>query len=373
MSIFMHWGWIPNSLVAGPAVFVGENEYQIVWETQQPSGAWVTVNGRVFADSLAGNLVLDRTAHKVRVPMEALDAAGGYEINWQHIMKYDVGTLYMKKGNHRAAKYDFRPIDFSDGLQIYHLSDTHSRLQPGADTAKYWGDKLDLLILNGDIIHDINNPGGRSFGLRLAHEITGGTRPVLYARGNHETRGAQANNGMDRFLGTPDGERWYFTTRLGPLWIAVFDAGEDKDDGHEAYQGLAYFEEYRQRETRYFERVVANAATEFDAPGVEHRLLVSHIPVGRSGYYSQVQARWVALANQMNLDLALSGHNHAVTYYPPGSYSTLSYPLLIGSRPAHIDGADGIFLAAAVEFKDGGIKSWFTDQSHAVTREIVVR
>ena len=371
LSIFMQWGWIPNNLAAGPAVFVGENEYQIVWETQQASSAWVTVNGKVYADSLAGNLVLDQKAHKVRVPMEALDAAGDYEINWQHIMKHDVGSLYMKKGNHKAAKYSFRPIDFSDGLQIYHLSDTHSNLQPGAKTAKYWGDKLDLLILNGDIIQDIYYPEGRNFALKLAAEITGGARPVLYARGNHETRGTQANS-IERFLGTPGGDRWYFTTRIGPLWIAVFDAGEDKDDGHEEYQGLAYFEEYRARETRFFERVVANAATEFDAPGVEHRLLVSHIPLGRIGVNPEIQTRWVALANQMNIDLALSGHNHAVTYYPPGSYGALNYPLLIGSRPAHAS-ADGVFLAAAVEIKDGGIKSWFTDQSHEVTREIVVR
>ena len=371
LSIFMHWGWIPNNLVAGPAVFVGENEYQIIWETRQPSSAWVTVGGRVFSDSLAGNLVLDQKAHKVRVPMEALDAAGGYEINWQQIMSSDTGSRYVKKGNHKAEKFDFRPIDFSDGLQIYNLSDTHSRLQPGAETAKYWGGKLDLLILNGDIINDIWYPADRNFALQLAFEITGGTRPVLYTRGNHETRGVQAN-GLERYLGGPGGDRWYFTTRLGPLWIAVFDAGEDKDDGHEEYHGLAYFEEYRERETRYFERAIANAAAEFGAPGVEYRLLVSHIPVGRIGVNPEIQARWVELANQMHPDLALSGHNHAVTYYPTGSYGALDYPLLIGSRPAHAS-EDGVFLAAAVEFKDGGIKGWFTDQSHAVTREIVVR
>jgi len=231
-----------------------------------------------------------------------------------------------------------------------------------------------LLILNGDIIQDIWYPEQRSFALKLAHEITGGTRPVLYTRGNHETRGTQAN-GLERYLGTPNGDRWYFTTRIGPLWIAVFDAGEDKDDGHEEYQGLAYYEQYRERETAFFERAVANAATEFDAPGVEYRLLVSHIPVGRSGNYPQVEAHWAGLANQMNIDLALSGHYHAVTYHPAGhSYNgvTMNYPLIIGSRPAH--GADdGIFLAAAVEFRDGGIKCRFTDQSHAVTQEIVIR
>ena len=371
-SIFVHWGWVPNSLVVEPTVFAAENEYQIVWETQQTSSAWVTVNGQVYSDSLAGNLVLDQKAHKVRVPTEALDAAGDYEIHWQHVLVNDVAFRFIRKGNHKAKKYDFRPIDTSDGLQIYHLSDTHSRLQPGADTAKYWGDKLDLLILNGDIMNDMYYPAERSFALRLAFEITGGGRPVLYTRGNHETRGTQAGGGLDRWLGTPGADRWYFTTRIGPLWVAVFDGGEDKLDGHQEYQGLAYFAEYRERETRFFERVVANAATEFGAPGVEYRLLVSHIPVGRSSAFPDVHADWAALANQMNLDLALSGHNHAATYYPVGNYAPLNYPLIIGSRPAHASD-DGIFIAAAVEFQGTGIKSWFTNQRHEVLREITVR
>ena len=375
LSIFVHWGWVPNNLTAGPAVFVAEDEYQIVWETGQASSAWVTIGGKLYADTLAGNLVLDQKAHKVRVPMEALDAAGGYEIHWQHVLSQNIGSLYIKKGNHKAQKFDFRPVDFSDGLQIYHIADTHSNLQPGAQTAGYWGDKLDLLILNGDIIHNPEFPADRNFALKLAHEITGGTRPVLYTRGNHETRGAQANNGPDRYLGTPDKDRWYFTTRIGPLWIAVFDCGELREDDY--YTDRAYFDAYRERETRFFERVAANAATEFDAPGVEHRLLVTHQPFMRPNeYYTDVKRQWAALAGQMNIDLALAGHNHAVTYHPAGSSSngvTLAYPLIVGSHPAHAESANGVFTAAAVEYKDGGIKAWFTDQSFAVSREIVVR
>jgi len=372
MGIFMQMGLVPNNLVVEPTVFVGENEYQIVWETRQPSAAWVVVDGVTYADSLAGNLVLDKTAHKVRVPMEALDAAGGYEINWQHALR---SMNNVAKGSHKAKSYNFRAPDFSDGIQIYNLADTHSNLQPGAQTAKYWGDKLDLLILNGDIIQDPQIPAARNFALRLAFEITGGERPVLYTRGNHETRGAQAND-LDRYLGTPSADRWYFTTRLGPLWIAVFDAGEDKLDDHVEYQGLAYYAEYREKQTRFFENVIANAAGEFAAEDVEYRLLVSHIPVGRSSAYGEVQAQWAELANQMDIDLALSGHNHSTVYHPPNTFNavgvTLNYPLIIGSRPAH-GNAEGIFTAAAVELKDGGIQAWFTNQHHSVLQTITVR
>ena len=374
LAIFVQWGWIPNNIVAGPVVFVVENEYQIIWETQRPSTAWVTVNGKVYTDNLAGSLVGDDTAHKVRVPMEALDTAEGYEINWQHILQ---AQGFFKKGNHKAKKYDFRPLDTSDGIQIYHIADTHSNLQPGANAAKYWGDKLDLLILNGDIIHNPEYPSSRNFALKLAFEITQGTRPVLYARGNHEYRGMEANN-LTRYLGAPNSERWYFTSRVGPLWVAVFDLAEMRADDDEWHDGMADYNDYRERETKYFEQVVANPAAQFDAPGVEYRLLVSHIPVGLdNGVYPEVQAHWAQLANQMNIDLALSGHHHYVKYYPTGDYLSpsgpLNYPLIIGARPAHIESANGIFIATAAEFKDGGIQAWFTNHRYEVLEEITVR
>ena len=376
MSLFVQWGLVPNNLTIEPTVFVGENEYQIVWETQQPSAAWVVVDGVTYADSVGGSLVLNKTAHKVRVPMEALDAAAGYEISWQHTLSSDTVLRYIRRGEVKAKSYSFRPVDFSDGVQVYFLSDTHTRLEPGAETAKYWGDNLDLLILGGDIINDMWFPEQRGFALQLAFEITKGERPVLYARGNHETRGVQADNELDRYLGTPGADRWYFTTRLGPLWIAVFDAGEDKLDDHPEYEGLAYYAQYRDRQTRFFERVAANAATEFAAEDVEYRLLVSHIPVGYSRPYNDVMARWAGLANQMDIDLALSGHTHTAVYHPPGTYGgagvTLNYPLLIGSRPAHAFD-DGVFIAAAVELKDGGIQAWFTNQNHAILQTIDVR
>lgn len=375
LSIFVHWGWVSNNLAVQPTVFLAEDEYQIVWETERPSSAWVTVGGAVFTDNKAGNLVMDQTVHKVRVPMEALNAAGGYEISWQHILKTDNAFAYIRKGNHKAAQYAFRAPDFSDGIQIFHLSDTHSNLQPGAKTARYWGDKLDLLILNGDILNDIYYASSRNFALKLAWEITGGARPVLYTKGNHETRGVQANADMERYLGTPGGDRWYFTTRVGSLWIAVFDCGELRED--EFYADRGYFDEYRARQTIFFEQVAANAANEYEAPGVEHRLLVSHQPFMRpNGYYTDLKLQWAALADQMHFDLALAGHDHTVGYYPIGNTSggvTLTYPLIIGSRPAHIESANGVFIAAPVEFRDGRITAWFTDQNYTVSRTLNIR
>ena len=237
---------------------------------------------------------------------------------------------------------------------------------------------MDLLILNGDILHNPVLPSSRSFALKLAFEITRGERPVLYVRGNHEYRGLEANN-LARCLGTPAADRWYFTTRIGPLWVAVFDAGEMRADEDDWHHGMADYADYRERETKYFERAAANSAAEYGAPGVEYRLLVSHIPVGldRPAWCPEVQAHWAGLAHRMNIDLALSGHHHKAIYYPAGEYITpgcpLSYPLIVGSRPAHVKSADGVFIATALELKNTGITAWFADQRHEITREFPIR
>ena len=145
----------------------------------------------------------------------------------------------------------------------------------------------------------------------------------------------------------------------------MFDAGEDNADSGDGYYGMIDFAAYREKQTAFFENVVARAAEEFDAPGVEYRLLVSHMPVGDTREaYQQVHQAWKALANQMKLDLALHGHTHQAEYYPAGEYNGQNYPIIIGSRP----GAQ--FIGTAVEFAGGKITAWFTGINHQITREI---
>lgn len=373
MSLFVQWGLMPNKLTIEPTVFVSENEYQIVWESKYPSSGWVTVGNETYVDGVGGQLIFDQTIHKVSVPMEQLDTARGYEIHWQHVIR---GPLIRKQGKEMSRAYSFRPIDFSDGLQTYHISDTHSLLQAAGEGGKYWGDKLDLLILNGDIITDIEMPRLLTDAVRLAWDVAGGQRPVLYTRGNHETRGA-ASNDLSRYVGTPGADRWYYTTRLGPLWIAVYEAGEDKADDHVEYSGIADFEQYRARETAFFDNVIANAATEYDAPDVEYRLLVSHIPVGAgSQWYPAVMEAWQAQANQMKLDLALHGHWHVAEYYAPGTFKNYgeaaNYPVIIGCKPIHTEDRNGVFIGTAVELTPDAVRSWFTNQGREVVTTLPV-
>ena len=76
--------------------------------------------------------------------------------------------------------------------------------------------------------------------------LSKGEYPVVYVRGNHETRGEFAAHLRDYF--PTDTNELYFTFRYGPVSAVVIDSGEDKADDHYEYSGLVDFESYRQQE-----------------------------------------------------------------------------------------------------------------------------
>ncbi|MBO5269618.1 MAG: serine/threonine protein phosphatase, partial [Clostridia bacterium] len=68
---------------------------------------------------------------------------------------------------------------------------------------------------------------------RIAAGVTKGRIPVVFARGNHDTRGKYAERLANH---TPtDNGRSYYSVRLGKLWMLVLDCGEDKNDDHAEY------------------------------------------------------------------------------------------------------------------------------------------
>ncbi|HZK20973.1 MAG TPA: metallophosphoesterase [Oscillospiraceae bacterium] len=377
---FFQAGTKEISLTVDPVVFVVGDEYQIVWHTTEPSIGWVSVGENVYEDSSGGTMKTLEKVHKVSVPMAQLDTEKSYTVHAQKVERepyvVELGTLLEKT-------YIFRPIDESDGIHIYNLSDNHSSLFPAADTAAYWGDKLDLLILNGDIANDLMTEDDLVNLINLAAEVTKGGRPVLYTRGNHETRGAYAEQ-VHKYVGFKGEDEFYFTTRLGSLYLMVLDFAEDKADSHKEYYGLARFEEYRNKQTKFIKNVIENKDTEYEASGVKYKLLISHIRVNnKNNWHEKFHKEWTNYANEIKPDLHLSGHSHRLSYMlpavdseynpdnPDGSYGDSSYAhnftVVMGSKPPGGSGEDSEdFIATAVLLKDDSIDLWFTNQDHEI-------
>ncbi len=181
--------------------------------------------------------------------------------------------------------------------------------------------------------------------------MTGGKIPVVYARGNHETKG-RLNETLDRYVAANNGD-FFYTFRLKSVWGVVLDIGENHDDDwHETFDA-ANFADYRGRQIEFLDNIIANKDTEYESAGVKYRIGISHIPTAFAGFgenflfdtFVQMNAR----LNKMNLAVMMSGHFHRVFVtdpYPAGTPISFSENYA-GKKP---EGTD--FIAAGAEYKN---------------------
>ena len=175
------------------------------------------------------------------------------------------------------AGHSTKGVQTEDGLNYYVISDTHNTIKTPAAAASYWGESLDFLICAGDTASWIDREADLTTFLYLASDITKGEIPVIYARGNHETKGVLAKN-YYRYVGS-DAGNYYYTFRLKNIWGIVLDMGEDHADDFVEYCDISRFNAYRDEQTAFLDTVLANAENEFNAEGVDYRIGVCHIPL----------------------------------------------------------------------------------------------
>ena len=83
------------------------------------------------------------------MPQTVLDSAGEYTIYAQQIIYR--GPFGGFKGKVISKGHSFRPVDSSDGLKYYTLSDVHGAFDGAISAARSQGD-LDFLVILGDTI-----------------------------------------------------------------------------------------------------------------------------------------------------------------------------------------------------------------------------
>ena len=370
-------GLIPvtGQLIHDAAVFATHGGYQIVFNTRDPGLAWVEAGGRVFSEDDNGNIRSDRTVHKIFLEKELLDAAGGYTIRFARCFARK--PYFPESGETFEKTYAFRPVTREDDLSVFMLCDTHSLIEEPVKTGGYFGEKLDALILNGDIPDHSGTTEHLLSIFAIVSRLTGGEIPVIYARGNHDTRGEAALD-FPRYVAT-DGGRLYYTFRLGPVWGVVLDCGEDKPDDHPEYGGMAHFDPYRAAQTGFLDGILSRAGEEFAAPGVKYRIAVCHVrpDLYSDEYFAKHYRAWVARLNEMGIDLALHGHEHRRGFLPAGRETALGrigYPVCLGGSFTGVKDEAGRLIrrnmeGTALTFRDGEIRIVFTDESHAALEE----
>lgn len=287
-----------------PVVYAVEDTYQIVFSTNHPAVVWVEVDGEQYFDLFAGSMKSKDTVHKITIPQEKLDEAKSYSIHAEKMIYR--GPFGGFKGKEISKSYDFHPVNSSDGLVYYTITDVH-HARKGAVGAALSVEDLDFLVILGDSVGMTEYEKDAQFTNQLAHDVTGGEIPVVYARGNHEIKGAYGEE-LYKYVGSKN-ESFYYWFTLSDVFGITLDLGEDHNDGWWEYYGTDRFSLYHDEQTRFLEELVAAKPYE----DYNYTLVACHIPiqfVNSRKDHAEVKVAWTELLNQIEPDLAVYGHQH---------------------------------------------------------------
>ena len=296
---------VPIQITAGPAVMiVSESEYAVMWATNRKGTGSVVVTkdgeALAFNDTGSGTLRSDDTLHVARVPKAVLDACDTYRVESQYVL-FNMGYFAFVGGKASSAERAFRSYAGQEEIRALFFTDVHDdRAQAMRNAAALTQDApADLVIFAGDLCELKVQKDFVNGIVGLAASMSGGTIPVLYCRGNHETRGQWATE-MRRYFPTRTGEM-YYTADYGPISFTVLDTGEDKQDDHQEYFGMADFAAYRAQEDAWLRALT-------QAPGYDYRVCVSHTNnLDRAGFYDNW---YLPLRDNLGVTHVFCGHGH---------------------------------------------------------------
>jgi predicted phosphodiesterase len=208
----------------------------------------------------------------------------------------------------------------------------------------------EFLVHTGDAFHWLDSEE-QLFRLWLEPTIgaLGPSRPLMFARGNHELRGPFARE-LFGYVPTVEG-RYYYARDAGPVHLIVLDTGEDKPDDTNVYALLNRTTPYRAAELAWLRAHVASDPRIRSAP---FRVIVMHQP--RWGWLADGPQAWMDAADGAGVDLVIAGHNHKFSYTAPGPGVPHKYHLLVVGQDqvARVD-ATATSLRVVVTGTDGKV------------------
>lgn len=310
---------ISSPFTTHPSVFIVEDTYQIAFITNANGMAWVEIGGIKYNDSTNGLVNWNSTYHKITVPQTVLDAAGSYKICFRSLAERP--AYNPAPGSTVSRTYPFYPMPSDREPVFFCASDQHEGNDDQLKISK--SRNFDVYVFDGDYINDLSSSADLKMFLDMTGSVTQGTKPTIYARGNHEIRGSQTHN-LFRVAGYSEETGFYYTVKMPGIFGLVLDAGEDKADSHAEYGGTVQFAKYREDQTKWLRQVVQSR--EWEKYPV--RMVFIHVPFSfyASGEFASVYKEWTELLDQMGVSLVISGHTHLFNIYGPNDAKHKSDP-----------------------------------------------
>ncbi len=330
-----------------PNIFIVNNEYHFLIFTKKPSQVLLKIGRKTYYENNGGILPVLSLVHRFIVPQKTLNRYGRYEITVRKVVeKKPYFPIYSEP---KTTTYAFKN-DRYDGLKTYYFADIHNEYEQAKALVKPYPD-LDFIIFNGDFgettkIADILKLN------KFFADVTKGSIPVLFVRGNHDTRGYYAED-LYRYVGM-NGANGYFKFSFRALEGLALDCGEDKPDAHPEYNNSNYFEQYRKEELAFLKKVKLDKE--------KYKLAVCHTSFlltdsmhGQFDIDRKTYAAWANALEQKNLQCMLCGHIHHYKISPASKTADLhphGYPIVTCSK---MDNSRNLF-GAAITFDQGKIR-----------------
>ena len=313
----------------GPwVVGVTETEMTVVWTSTDRCMGWVEVapdDGTSFYaeerprydEDFMGRHVVS-AVHHVRITGLKPGTSYRYRIYQQGVDDSGhnpVPSGYISASNVYSQKpYAIRTMDAKKADCTFTMvNDIHGRdSMMLALTKGLKEQKPDFVVFNGDMVSFMGSTEDIETGfMTRATETFATDIPLVYVRGNHETRGPGFSEYLNLFP-TPTNTP-YFTFRQGPVAFVVLDSGEDKPDSDIEYGGTAAYDAYREKMAEWLKEAVKSE--EFRSAPVKIALL--HIPFDKGvGWYGNNELKRLLLPtlNEAGIDVMLCGHTHRYSF-----------------------------------------------------------
>lgn len=370
----------PEIFAALPTVYEVADKYIIIVPVNEPCLMWVGIGENEYYDDSNGILRSGRLTHKMTVPMAELDAARSYTVRWRKMIERK--PYRSEVGEIEEYTSAFRPIDPNkERINIYNIADAHNRVDGPINAGKYFertGEELDLLLLNGDIPNHSGDVAYFEAIHRIAAGVTGGEIPVVFARGNHDTRGVCAEL-IEDYTPTDNGVS-YYTFRLGPVWGIVMDCAEDKPDDHVEYAHTICCEDFRRRETRWLEALCNAEKPEYSDGGIKYKIVVVHNPFTERrnppfDIEEDTFAHWASLLREnVKPHLMICGHVHkCYVTYPGGERDAFGQPCPIVAASKLSKDDLSFFVGGAITLDGNMAYVRFTDNDGNIVGEETVK
>ncbi len=328
-----------------PIVYIVKNEYHIVIIVEDNSQVFVKIGNKYYYEDNSGILPTLDKVHKIKIKQSILDKYGSYQVIVKKVI--DKTTYFPKYEDARYYNYVFKNDKFDDIVACY-LADVHNKYLEAIKVVNNCGN-IDLFICNGDL-GECSSEDEIMQLCSFLSDISKGVIPILFVRGNHDTRGKCAEV-LPKYVGM-NGLKGYFPFTFRSLSGIALDCGEDKVDNHLEYGGnnddilgANRFELYRKEELAFIKKTnnfcnkynFAVCHTSFMLKESMHDIF----DIDENNYSS-----WIAEINKKNLDFMICGHIHKFLFNNPGDDRYYhNFPVVTGSSTENCFGGTKILFS----------------------------